>query len=285
MSNPNRGNAILVIGGAADKVYEREILSTFLLRSGGTNAKIGIVPTASPEPILTGERYESIFKALGARSIGIFDIRDGFSSRGYGNADQFGNRAHAENIAYLSFLEDCTGVFLTGGEPRRLSQLFADTPIIERLRQRVHAGEITLGGTGAGAAVMGYKIIIGGGSGVSPRHGLVERGTGLGIIPEVIIEPQFNGHNSMARLISAIAIHPDRTGIGIDEDTCVIFERDNRLRVIGQGSVTIIDPKNISYNNQSEVGIGDPLSIHNLRVHILTDGDCYQLKQNQPMRF
>jgi len=35
----------------------------------------------------------------------------------------------------------------------------------------------------------------------------------------------------MARLISAVAAHPDRLGIGIDEDTCALVEGDGMLQV------------------------------------------------------
>ncbi len=48
--------------------------------------------------------------------------------------------------------------------------------------------------------------------------------TGLGIIPEVIVDQHFHNRNRMARLMSAIAAYPDRLGIGIDEDTCALFE-------------------------------------------------------------
>jgi len=52
-----------------------------------------------------------------------------------------------------------------------------------------------------------------------PNRALVELGTGLGILPDVIVDQHFQNRNRMARLISAIAAHPDRLGIGIDEDT------------------------------------------------------------------
>jgi len=76
----------------------------------------------------------------------------------------------------------------------------------------------------------------------------------------------------MARLISAVAAHPDRLGIGIDEDTCALVEGDGMLQVMGKGTVTIIDPGEVCYTNQQHLGATDPLSLHNLRVHILATG-------------
>jgi len=106
---------------------------------------------------------------------------------------------------------------------------------------------------------------------------------GLGILPKVIVDQHFHNRNRMGRLISAIASHPDRLGIGIDEDTCALVERDGMLQVMGKGTVTIVDPGAISYTNYPQVGASEPLSLHNLRVHILSYGDRYHLQQRTVM--
>lgn len=259
--------AIMVIGGAEDKVHGREILYTFFTRSGSSEASIAIVPSASREPTLIGERYQSIFEEMGAKHVKILDIRD---------------RAQSEDRHFQDYIEECTGVFLTGGDQLRLCGLLADTPLMERVRQRVRAGEITLAGTSAGAAVMGHHMIAGGGSGESPNRALVDMAMGLGIIPEVIVDQHFHNRNRMARLLSAIAVHPERLGVGIDEDTCAIFEKDGLLRVIGRGTVTIIETQHMSYTNQEKVGANEPLSLHGLRLHVLCHGDYYNLQKSQP---
>jgi len=125
-------------------------------------------------------------------------------------------------------------------------------------------------------------MIAGGGSGESPNRSLVDMTTGLGIIPEVIVDQHFHNRNRMARLMSAIAAYPDRLGIGIDEDTCTLFEGDGTLQVIGKGTVTILDPAELSYTNQEKVGATDPLSIGNLRLHILSHSDRYDLRKRVP---
>ncbi|TVQ54765.1 MAG: cyanophycinase [Spirulina sp. DLM2.Bin59] len=267
MPKPTK-TAILVIGGAEDKVHGREILHTFFHRSGGSNAVIGIVPSASREPLLVGERYQHIFTDMGAKQAELIDIRD---------------RAQGENSQYLEYLETCTGIFLTGGDQLRLCGLLAETPFMERIRERVQKQELSLAGTSAGAAVMGHHMIGGGGSGESPNRALVDMTMGLGMIPEVIVDQHFNNRNRMARLMTAIAIHPDRLGIGIDEDTCAMFEHDGWMEVIGKGNVTIVDPQTLSHTNQLDVSVTDPLSLHSLRVHILCHGDRYHIHQRRPL--
>ncbi|WP_026079986.1 cyanophycinase [Spirulina subsalsa] len=267
MPKPTK-TAILVIGGAEDKVHGREILHTFFNRSGAADAVIAIVPSASREPLLIGDRYRHIFEDMGAKRLEIIDIRE---------------RSQAEDPKYMEFLEECTGVFLTGGDQLRLCGLLAETPIMERIRDRVQKGEVTLAGTSAGAAVMGHHMIGGGGSGESPNRSLVDMAMGLGIIPEVLVDQHFHNRNRMARLLSAIAIHPDRLGVGIDEDTCAMFEQDGWIQVMGKGTVTIVDAQDLSYTNQMDVGVADPLSLHSLRLHILCHGDRYHLYQRHPL--
>jgi cyanophycinase len=258
--------AVLVIGGAEDKIHGRQILQTFFQRSGGVDARIAIIPSASREPTVIGSRYHDIFEEMGAKEIEVIDIRE---------------REQGQDSGWQAFVEDCTGVFMTGGDQLRLCGLLADTPIMERVRMRAQLGAITLAGTSAGAAVMGYHMIAGGGSGESPNRSLVDMTTGLGIIPEVIVDQHFHNRNRMARLLSAVAANIDKLGIGIDEDTCAMFESNGTFQVIGKGTVTVIDPGAVSHTNCSQVGATDPLSIHNLRLHILSHGDRYDLYKRQ----
>jgi cyanophycinase len=153
---------------------------------------------------------------------------------------------------------------------------------MEKIRKGARQGRMALAGTSAGAAVMGHHMIAGGGSGESPNRSLVDMATGLDILPELIVDQHFHNRNRMARLISAIAAHPDKIGIGIDEDTCALFESQGLLRVVGKGSVTIVDTHEMSYTNLVNAGATDPLSVFNLRVHILSYGDQYNFHSRCP---
>jgi cyanophycinase len=255
--------SILVIGGAEDKVHGREILQTFYNRAGAANAQLAIIPSASREPALQGDRYRAIFQDMGAKDIKVFDIRE---------------RHHCEEAQWHTYLETCTGVFMTGGDQLRLYSLLADTPLMDKIRDSAHAGKIALAGTSAGAAVMSHQMIAGGGSGEAPNRSLVDMATGLDILPELIVDQHFYNRNRLSRLISAVAAHPDRLGVGIDEDTCALFEGGGQLRVIGKGAVTIVDAREMSHTNANQAGANDPLSVFNLKVHVLTHGDQYNIQ-------
>lgn len=256
--------AIMVIGGAEDKVHGRDILQNFFWRAGGEDARIAIFPCASREPVVIGERYHTIFTEMGAKAIEVLNICD---------------RDQCDDPVMQEYVRNCTGIFMTGGDQLRLCALLSDTPIMEIVITRAQSGSVTLAGTSAGAAVMGHHMIAGGGSGESPNSSLVDMTLGLGIIPEVIVDQHFHNRNRMARLMSAISAHPDQLGIGIDEDTCALFEGDGTLQVLGKGTVTVIDPGEMTYTNRPYIGLTDPLSICNLRVHILSQGCRYDLNK------
>lgn len=267
-SSQSTKNAILVIGGAEDKVHGKEILHTFFQRSGGSDARIGIVPCASREPSLIGERYYRLFSDMGAKEIKVLDVRD---------------RSSADDSVYCDFVESCTGIFLTGGDQLRLCGLLADTLLMNRIVERAQTREISLAGTSAGAAVMGHHMISGGSSAESPNRALVDMAKGLNIIPDVLVDQHFYNRNRLARLLSAIASHPELLGIGIDEDTCAVFESDGFIQAIGKGSITIVDAREMSYSNQDRVHGSEPLSMHNLKLHILGYGDRYDLNRHLPL--
>jgi cyanophycinase len=251
---------IMVIGGAEDKVNERGILSAFFESSGGAQATVGIIPCASREPEAVGIRYQQIFEQMGVKQIHLIDIR---------HADQCNSQR------WLDVIDRCSGVFVTGGDQLRLCDLVAGSQLIARIQERIARDQLVLAGTSAGAAMMGATMIAGGSSGESPNRTLVDLTRGLGIIPEFLVDQHFHNRNRMARLLSAIAACPDKLGIGIDEDTCVAIRGDGTFEVLGQGTITVIDTQPMNYTNYSQVQDNEPICLHNLRLHVLSQGDRY----------
>jgi cyanophycinase len=261
-------SAVMVIGGGEDKVQDRKILKAFVEHAGGSQARIAIIPCASREPDIIGRIYSDIFTDLRASTVQVWDIRER-------------PRHSLEEAEKL--VRDFTGVFMTGGDQLRLTSLIADTCLAHVMRQLIAEEALVLAGTSAGAAVMGTAMISGGGSGESPQKQLVTMGTGLSFLPEILVDQHFHNRNRMARLLTAIAAHPEKLGVGIDEDTVAIFESDQILKVMGRGTVTIVDPGEVSYSNQVWVSQDAPLTIHNLRVHILSAGSKYHLGKRVPI--
>jgi cyanophycinase len=254
---------ILCIGGAEDKVNECSILTAFFESSGGTQATLGIMPCASQDPSIVGDRYYQIFQGMGARQVQVLDIR---------------HPHECDEARWLDILSNCTGVFVTGGDQVRLCDLIGGSKFIKSVKERIQLGKLVLAGTSAGAAMMGEKMISGGSSGESPNQSLVDLMDGLGIVPELLVDQHFHNRNRMARLLSAIAAHPDKLGIGIDEDTCAAFTGNGTFEVLGKGTITVIDPGRLTHTNYLQASGTSPLSLHNLTVHILSQGDRYDYR-------
>lgn len=255
---------VMIIGGAEDKTDKRVILSAFYESAGGSDAVIGIIPAASREPSAVGDRYYQIFTGMGARQVQVLDIR---------------HREECDEARWLEVVEECTGIFVTGGDQVRLCDLLGDSHLIKSIRHKVYSGQVVLAGTSAGAAMMGERMIAGGSSGESPNPSLVDLAYGLCVIPELLVDQHFHNRNRMARLLSAVSANPDKLGIGIDEDTCIAMIDDDTFEVIGKGVITIVDPGEMTHTNYPQASESSPLSLHNLRLHILKQGDRYDYKK------
>jgi cyanophycinase len=136
---------IVPIGGAENKENDPKILARFVKVSGGDDADIVVIPTAS-RAHETGGRYEKIFRDLGARRVDVMD---------------FDTRRDCQEPGRLQRLEEATGVFFTGGNQLRLSTLIGGKPVAKAVRA-LNAAGVTVAGTSAGAAfICGHMIAFG----------------------------------------------------------------------------------------------------------------------------
>ena len=76
---------IIPVGGAEEKVGHPKILQRFVRLSGGDEAKIAIIPTASALDE-TGTQYEDLFVELGAHKAKSLPYRERRRHRGCGLA-------------------------------------------------------------------------------------------------------------------------------------------------------------------------------------------------------
>jgi cyanophycinase len=135
-----------------------------------------------------------------------------------------------------------------------------------------------LGGTSAGAAMMSSTMIVGGIPEATLRVGMVELGPGMEFLSGVIIDQHFEERGRLRRLLSAVAQYPHELGIGIDEDTALVVD-GVKTRVIGSGSVTIVDASSLTYTNIAESGVhkNDVLALCGIRLHVLPGGYRFDL--------
>jgi cyanophycinase len=190
-------------------------------------------------------------------------------------------RRDAGDLDVLAALDRATGVFFTGGDQLRITNLLGGTPADQALRRRHEAGMV-LGGTSAGAAMMSGTMIVSGASQASPRAGIVEVGPGMDFFRGVIIDQHFAKRGRSGRLLAALAQYPHLLGLGIDEDTAVIA-RGDRFTVLGSGAVKVYDLGCVSFNNALELHESQHLTLCGVKLHVLADGAGFDLAARAPL--
>jgi cyanophycinase len=255
---------IVPIGGAENKENDRHILERFLQVSGGNDADIVVIPTAS-RMHETGPRYEKIFNDLGAKRVTVMD---------------FDTRRDCQEAGRLQRIEEATGIFFTGGNQLRLTTLLGGTPVAKLIRVR-NAHGVTVGGTSAGASILSEHMIAFGDEGSSVISGSVRLAPGLGLTNRFIIDQHFRQRDRLGRLITALSYNPFAIGIGLDEDTATFISPEGTLEVVGSGGVTIVDASEVSFSSIGELSEGQPVCTLGLRLHILVPGATFNLNTRQ----
>ncbi|MEM1117920.1 MAG: cyanophycinase [Bacteroidota bacterium] len=255
---------IMPIGGAEKKTGARDVLSRVVDLAGGSDARIAVVPTASELPD-TGDRYAALFRELGAGHIDVLPITE---------------RAQARAEATVRTVEAATGIFITGGNQLRLSTILGGTPLAQTIRRRNAAG-VLVAGTSAGAAIMPEHMIAGGSPGPTPTADGVILAPGLGLTNRLIIDQHFRQRDRIGRLLAAVSFNPFAIGVGIDEDTAIVLGPDRAFEVVGSGTVTVVDPGDLSYSSMDSARPGSPVSLIDLRLHILAEGGGYDTTTRQ----
>jgi cyanophycinase len=240
------------------------VLRRFVAVSGGEDARIAIIPTASQLED-TGKRYEGIFRELGAKETTVLNFKV---------------RSDCERQDWLSQLDHTTGIFLTGGNQLRISTVIGGTPVAKAIR-RLNASGVTVGGTSAGAAILSEHMIAFGSEGATPRAGMATLAPGFGMTNRVIIDQHFRQRDRLGRLLSALSYNPFAVGLGLDEDTAAFIDPGDIVHAVGAGSITIVDTGAIEYSSIASDQLGEPTCITGIRVHILTAGGTFNLHTRQ----
>jgi cyanophycinase len=251
---------IVPIGGAENKENDRHILERFVRISGGSDADIVVIPTAS-RMNETGPRYEKLFRDIGAPRVTVMD---------------FDTRRDCQEPGRLERLQQASGIFFTGGNQLRLTTLLGGTPVAKLIRMR-NAHGVTVGGTSAGASILSEHMIAFGDEGSSVISGSVRLAPGLGLTNRFIIDQHFRQRDRLGRLLTALAYNPFAVGIGLDEDTAAFIGPDQTVEVEGSGGVTIVDASDVSFSSMDTVSEGQPVCMLGLRMHILVAGATFNL--------
>ena len=144
---------VMAIGGAEDKFRDRVILSKFVELSGGPDARIVVIPTASSIES-AGERYKAIFLGMGVSQVDIAVI---------------GDRPDANSDLVAGMIRQATGIFMTGGNQMRLAAIIGGTRAMNAILERNRQSAV-VAGTSAGASILSSHMVAFGSSGNTPEN-------------------------------------------------------------------------------------------------------------------
>lgn len=265
MNNNLIGN-LIIIGGAEDKEGKKEILKKVCDSINKDEDMLLVATIATEYPKEAASKYKKVFSELNVKNIKILDI---------------GERMHAFDEKNINLINEASLIFFTGGDQLRITSLIGGTPIYDALKKSVESGTFIVG-TSAGASVMSDTMIVQGEDDDSPRKCTLKMAPGLGFIKDVIVDQHFAQRGRIGRLLAGIAQNPEVLGIGIDENTAITVNKEGIIEVIGESAVYFIDGTTITYTNVSELHGDEILSMHNIKLHVLTSGEKFNLIKRLP---
>ncbi len=272
---------LIAIGGAEDKgvIQEKEmiysanlnffelgILRRIVEETGGPNASIEVITTASTMPHEVGNNYLDAFGKIGCTNINLMPIR---------------TREDAQRKDYIERISKCDAVMFSGGNQMRLTAIFGGTQILKILLERYQNEYFLVAGTSAGAMAMSNTMIYEGHAERAYLKGEIKITTGLGFMDDVIFDSHFEKRGRFVRLAQAVSTNPVCIGIGLGEDTGMLITHGNRMEAIGSGLVIIIDGHDIIHSNIADIPEGNPISVENLKVHFCAKGNGYILDERK----
>jgi cyanophycinase len=274
---------LVIIGGAVNKgsfseidfdqnveknlnFFERGILKKIIDESRlKEDSVIEIITTASQIPQIVGPEYKKAFEYLGVKTVNVLDIQN----REQANSDAIVARANAADV-----------VMFTGGDQLRLTSILGGTIFHDVILKKYQETDFLYAGTSAGAAAASVNMIYQGTSGEALLKGEIKTTQGLGFIDNVIIDTHFVQRGRIGRLFQAVVNNPRTLGIGLGEDTG-LFIQNNMMEAVGSGLVILVDGRFIKDTNVTNIELGEPISIENLVVNVLSRYDEYNLETKE----
>ncbi len=275
---------LIVIGGAVDKgsfseknfelqveknlnFFETGILKRLILESRyKEDSVVEIITTASKIPREVGPEYAKAFQYLGAKNVSVMHIE---------------KRDEAHNPDLEERIRKADVVMFTGGDQLRLTTILGGTKIHNIILEKYRNEDFVFAGTSAGAAAASSSMIYQGSSSEALLKGEVKITSGLGLIDDVIFDTHFVHRGRIGRLFQAVDSNPKTLGIGVGDDTGLLITDGRYMKAIGSGLVILVDGRFIKDTNITEVEMGEPISIKNLVVHVMSQDDHYDLQKHE----
>jgi cyanophycinase len=230
----------LVFAGGELRFDNAAVWRRFIDLAGGRGAGVVVVPAAATNPEKSGRATVENFRRYGARAEMV-----PIAPRLHG-----ADCAHAaRDPANVSLLRHAGGIWFVGGDQQRITHALCNpdgtkTPTLEAIWDAYRGGAV-IGGTSAGAAIMSRVMFANAMSALDTiKYGItrgVQVGPGLGFLgADWFVDQHFLARGRLPRALEAMRDFGFKYGIGVDEDTAVVF-KDGRFDVVGYHGALVMD--------------------------------------------
>jgi cyanophycinase len=132
--------------------------------------------------------------------------------------------------AVFSRIQAATGIFIGGGHTPTYQRLYATEPVRSLLRESYDRG-VPIAGCSAGALVAPQICTL---LPDETDDGSLKIEVGLGLVSNLIVGVHFTEHNALPDVLAAMAQTQTKTGWGIDESACAVFEDGQFKQALGR---------------------------------------------------
>lgn len=244
---PERGS-LLIIGGNVGETAS--VWNKFVSLAGGRDkAKIVVVTAAVGDSAAYDQKdIELIKKITGIKSVTLLHT---------------GSLSEANSERFIKPIQQATGVYFLGGRQWRIADAYLNTLTHQAFNDVLKRGGV-IAGSSAGASIQGSFLWRGDTSGPDILVG--DHTQGLGFLKNSAIDQHLLKRNRQFDLVDFIRSSPKLIGIGLDEATAVVVQKDT-LEVVGKTYVAIYD--------------NDTIVKKNIPFVLLQSGQSYDLKNRK----
>jgi len=277
---PVPAGTLIIIGGKENKGEESpenkkkpadfvklEVLETFKKVMHKQKPVVEVVTTASGEGAESFSEYKSVFEKIGITEVGHIHHT---------------TRQEVLDDPLLERIAKADAFFFSGGDQLLLTAIYGGSQFLTALKERYINTPIVIAGTSAGAMALSTPMIYAGNEEVQELGGLIKVTVGLEFMKDVCIDTHFVHRGRFVRMAQVVITNPTSIGIGIEEDTCIVVQKGRQMQVAGTGLVVIIEGFEIKEANIKEFAKDKPVTARNLKFHLLSDGDLYEVPQINP---
>jgi len=187
----------------------------------------------------------------------------------------------ANSESFIAPLKKATGVYFIGGRQWRIADSYLNTLTHKAFWDVLNRGGV-IAGSSAGASIQGSFLWRGDTKG--PQILIGDHTQGLGFLKSSAIDQHLLVRNREFDLVSLIRKSPQLIGIGLDEATAVVVQRDT-LQVIGKSFVAIYDYNTIIKSEEkSLLDDKEDYTASTGPFFFLSAGQKYDLAKRQVIR-